>query len=156
MRWAALRILILLIVFFGIIVLLVVNPARKKQNAIAFSANATKLRTHVEMLANTFRPRDYRHVDNLEKSATYIRDALQAAGGRVEDQSYPANGQTYRNVIASFGPESPESEERIVVGAHYDAVSDVPGADDNASGVAGLLELAGMLKGEKLNTRVDL
>lgn len=153
MRWAVLRIIVILVVLFGALVLFVVNPIMKKRNPIAYSANAKQLRAHVEMLANTFRPRDYRHVENLEKSAKYIRDALLAAGARVEDQAYAANGSTYRNIIATFGPES---EERVVVGAHYDVVDEVPGADDNASGVAGLLELAGILKDAKLNTRVDL
>jgi len=45
----------------------------------------------------------------------------------------------YRNVIARFGPDG---QERIVVGAHYDVYEDFPGADDNASGVGGLIELA--------------
>jgi Zn-dependent M28 family amino/carboxypeptidase len=46
---------------------------------------------------------------------------------------------TYRNVSAMFGPSGPD---RLVVGAHYDAAGPYPGADDNASGVAGLIELA--------------
>jgi Zn-dependent M28 family amino/carboxypeptidase len=153
MRLAAARIVLILVALFAIFILLVVNPTRKKKTAIPFSASAARLRSHVEMLANTFRPRDYRHLDNLEKSATYIRNVFTATGARVEDQVYSATGSTYRNVVASFGPES---DERIIVGAHYDAVSDTPGADDNASGVAGLLELAGLLKDAKLNTRVDL
>jgi Zn-dependent M28 family amino/carboxypeptidase len=153
MRWAILRIVLVLLFLFGVLVALVVNPIMKKRNAIAYSASAQRVRAHVEMLANTFRPRDYRHIENLEKSANYIRDAFRAAGGRVEDQAYTAGRETYRNVIASFGPES---DERVVVGAHYDAVEAVPGADDNASGVAGLLELARILKDAKLNTRVDL
>jgi Zn-dependent M28 family amino/carboxypeptidase len=153
MRLAAARIVLILVALFAIFILLVVNPTRKKKTAIPFSASAARLRSHVEMLANTFRPRDYRHLDNLEKSATYIRNVFTATGARVEDQVYSATGSTYRNVVASFGPES---DERIIVGAHYDAVSDTLGADDNASGVAGLLELAGLLKDAKLNTRVDL
>jgi Zn-dependent M28 family amino/carboxypeptidase len=153
MRLAAARIVLILVALFAIFILLVVNPTRKKKTAIPFSASAARLRSHVEMLANTFRLRDYRHLDNLEKSATYIRNVFTATGARVEDQVYSATGSTYRNVVASFGPES---DERIIVGAHYDAVSDTPGADDNASGVAGLLELAGLLKDAKLNTRVDL
>ena len=52
------------------------------------------------------------------------------------------NGKQFRNFIARFGPrEGP----LIVIGAHYDSCGDTPGADDNASGVAGLLELARLL-----------
>jgi len=153
MRWAVIRIILLLVAVFGIFVLLVKNPTNKRRDPIAFSASAQRLRAHVEMLANTLRPRDYTHVENLEKSANYIRDLFRASGARVEDQAYTASGSTFRNVIASFGPDT---EERVIVGAHYDVVEAVPGADDNASGVAGLLELAGLLKDAKLNTRVDL
>jgi hypothetical protein len=82
----------------------------------------------------------------------------------------------YQNIICSFGTEN---TRRIIVGAHYDACEDTegdedsametfrtpnrlhgcspfPGADDNASGLTGLLELARMLQGKKLNYRVDL
>jgi Zn-dependent M28 family amino/carboxypeptidase len=57
------------------------------------------------------------------------------------------------NIVATFGPETPE---RIVVGAHYDTFMDYPGADDNASGVAGLLELARMLGQAPPSLRVEL
>ena len=53
-----------------------------------------------------------------------------------------ADGRRYRNIIASFGP--PDAE-RLIVGAHYDVCGDQPGADDNASAVAGLLETARLL-----------
>ncbi|RZK52318.1 MAG: M28 family peptidase, partial [Pedobacter sp.] len=46
--------------------------------------------------------------------------------------------------------------KRIIVGAHYDSCGDQEGADDNASGVVGLLELARLLKGQKINQRIDL
>ena len=62
-------------------------------------------------------------------------------------------GKTYRNVIASFGPDT---KERIVVGAHYDAFDELPAADDNASGVAGLIELAYLLRNSPLSIRVEL
>ncbi|MEJ7661165.1 MAG: M28 family peptidase [Hymenobacter sp.] len=52
------------------------------------------------------------------------------------------NGQTYRNVLGSFGPAA---GPRLVVGAHYDVCGDQPGADDNGTGVAALLELARLL-----------
>jgi Zn-dependent M28 family amino/carboxypeptidase len=60
-----------------------------------------------------------------------------------------------RNIIASFGPES---GPRVVIGAHYDVAGNQPGADDNASGVSGLLELARLLSTDsaKLPMRIDL
>lgn len=112
-----------------------------------------RLRQHVKKLSTEFIPRDHRHIDNLDAVAAYIQDALQQAGAKVHRQPYKVDGSTYQNVIAVFGPESPE---RIVIGAHYDAWGPHPGADDNASGVAGLLELARRLQGAKLKHRVEL
>lgn len=112
-----------------------------------------RLRAHVRMLSETFHPRDYVHPENLERAAAYIADELEKAGGRVESQPFRVDGRDYRNVIARFGPEE---GERLIIGAHYDAVRGTPGADDNASGVAGLLELAGLLGAEPPPIRVDL
>jgi Zn-dependent M28 family amino/carboxypeptidase len=62
-------------------------------------------------------------------------------------------GKTYRNVVGKLGPAT---GERIVVGAHYDAFSEYPAADDNASGVAVLIEVARLLARESLPLGVDL
>ena len=74
--------------------------------------------------------------------------------GRVEMQRFTQDGKEYKNVICSFGPEA---GERIIVGAHYDVYGDQPGADDNASGVAGLLELSRLVQSLKtaLKCRID-
>ena len=69
----------------------------------------------------------------------YVREEFTAAGASVADQPYSARGRSFRNVIARIGPEAPGA---LVIGAHYDAFGDTnanPGADDNASGVGGLL-----------------
>ncbi|MFL5352914.1 M28 family peptidase [Archangium sp.] len=112
-----------------------------------------RLKAHVRALSETFHPRDHRHLENLERTAGYVADALTRAGGRVRSEPYPAGGATYRNVLATFGPEA---GERLVIGAHYDAAEGAPGADDNASGVAGLLELAAWLGEHPPPLRVDL
>jgi len=112
-----------------------------------------RLKHDVRLISTTFSPRDHLHVENLDKVAAYLHDELATAGGRVSEQTLLAHGRTYRNVIASFGPEQ---GDRIVVGAHYDTFGPNPGADDNASGVAGLLELARLLGQTTLTRRVDL
>jgi Zn-dependent M28 family amino/carboxypeptidase len=117
------------------------------------AVDPARLETHVRALAETFAPRDESHPENLDRAAAYIRRELQEAGGRVEDQPFEVGGTTYRNVIARFGPET---RERIVVGAHYDAAGPYPGADDNASGVAGLIELARLLQKSTPRTQVEL
>lgn len=102
-------------------------------------ASPDRLETHVRTLAETFVPRDAAHPGMLDRVANYIRTHFEAATDHVADQPYDVDAATYRNVCARFGPQRGAS---IVVGAHYDAAGPYPGADDNASGVAGLLELA--------------
>lgn len=117
------------------------------------SVDPERLKTHVRTLSETFQPRDHEHPENLERAAGYIADALARAGGRVRSEPYTADGKSYRNVIATFGPDE---GERLIIGAHYDAAEGAPGADDNASGVAGLLELAALLGAKPPPVRVDL
>jgi Zn-dependent M28 family amino/carboxypeptidase len=112
-----------------------------------------RLEAHVRALAERFRPRDYLHPRNLDGAAAYVREEFERAGGRVSEQPYAAEGRTYRNVIAAFGPDT---GERVVVGAHYDAAGPYPAADDNASGVAGLIELAHLPGKTELPVRVEL
>ena len=114
-----------------------------------------RLEAHVRMLAETLAPRYWKRQDNLDRAADYIAAGLREAGARVTEQVYAVEGAgRYRNVIGSFGPDA---GARVVVGAHYDAAGPLPGADDNASGVAGVLELARMLGvNATLAARVDL
>jgi hypothetical protein len=98
-------------------------------------------------------PRDYLHSENLAKVADYVARELAAAGGVVERQRFSVDGRDFENVIARFGPEA---GPRVVVGAHYDTCGPLPGADDNASGVAGVLELARALGRTPPSGRVDL
>ena len=86
----------------------------------------------------------------MARAAEYIQAQL-GSPSTIQDYRF-ANG-TYRNVIARFGPQTPQ---RIVVGAHYDVRGPFAGADDNASGTAGLLELARLLRRRTLPMGVDL
>ncbi|MBI5497993.1 MAG: M28 family peptidase [Deltaproteobacteria bacterium] len=81
-------------------------------------------------------------VDGLDRAAAFITDELRAAGLAPADQPYVVEARTYRNVRARLGTGK---GPLVVVGAHYDTCEALPGADDNASGVAGLLELARLL-----------
>ena len=112
-----------------------------------------RLEAHVRALSEEFAPRDAAHPEGLERAAAYVRGAFESAGGAVSEQPYEVGGRVYRNVVASFGPGT---RERVVVGAHYDAAGPLPGADDNASGVAGLLELARLLGASPPPLRVEL
>jgi hypothetical protein len=106
------------------------------------SVSPTRLEAHVRTISEGIFPRDFEQTEDLERVASYVREQFEKAHGAVSDQPFQVNGKTYRNVIASFGPESGEV---IIVGAHYDSFGPNAAADDNASGVAGLIELAYLL-----------
>lgn len=97
------------------------------------------LEADVRHLVEAFPGRSEARPEVLWAASEWIGRVLREAGGRVEFQEFPVGKGVYRNVRAFFGPEA---GARLVVGAHYDACRGLPGADDNASGVAGLLALA--------------
>jgi Zn-dependent M28 family amino/carboxypeptidase len=97
------------------------------------------VKSHVQFLTGITPARNSRNLGSLEKAAAYIRTELLKHTARIRFQEYKVSGRVYKNVIGNFGPERAAT---IVIGAHYDVCGDQPGADDNASGVAGLLLLA--------------
>lgn len=100
-----------------------------------------ELRGHVAMLAGTIGPRALWHGDTLGRSADYIAGQLEQAGWTVRRLGYEVRGVRCENLeVERRGRTRPD--EIVVIGAHYDTVVTTPGADDNASGVAGLLALA--------------
>jgi Zn-dependent M28 family amino/carboxypeptidase len=130
--------------------------AGSPQHLGAARADPARLERAVRQLTSSYRPRDADHPENLEAAAAWIEEQLRASGARVDSQTYSARGAVVRNVVARLGPTV---GPRIVVGAHYDAFAlfgDFPGADDNASGTAGVIELAHLLAGERLAQPVEL
>lgn len=116
-------------------------------------AEPAALEAHVRYLASTEPPRNWQHAEGLQRAADYIADRLSKTRARCWQQPYRARTLEAKNVIADFGPPS---GPLVVVGAHYDVFGPLPGADDNASGVAGLLELARLLDTRTLKTPVEL
>lgn len=104
-----------------------------------FQPDRNRLYKDVEFLTSIFPFRNYKNIESLRKAAAYIKNEFDKTGLHTEIQTWEADGNIYENVIASY---LPEQKLRFVVGAHYDVYKDQPGADDNASGVAGLIELA--------------
>ena len=157
-RRRIIKLVLLLILGFvvcgALICFWVTQPLFGNQSLMAVAnVDSSRLEAHVRLISQQLVPRDQSRTDNLDRVAAYVREQFLAASGRVVEQPFEVEGRTYRNVIASFGPET---AERIVVGAHYDAYHPYPGADDNASGVAGLIELAGLLAKKDLPLRIDL
>lgn len=145
---------IILALLMGSAWLVMVQPViQPEYMELDSSASPEALRRHVEMLSVTLPPRSH-DADKLKHSADYIyKEFSRYKSARVAYQPFDVWGSGYHNILASFGPEE---GKRIIIGSHYDSHDGLPGADDNASGVAGLLELARMLDGKKLNRRVDL
>jgi hypothetical protein len=151
---ALLLVVAALIIFLAVVWFVVTQPLFSTGGTTnGVSVEPARLETHVRMLSETLSPRDWTHPQNLDRVAAYIHQEFEQAKGTVSEQPYEVAENTYRNVIATFGPDT---KERIVVGAHYDAFGELPGADDNASGVAGLIELAYLLGNTSLPMRVDL
>jgi Zn-dependent M28 family amino/carboxypeptidase len=98
--------------------------------------------TIVRHLSCDIGERSYRDVEKLNKAAVYIEDKLRSYGCAVKRQPFAYKGNTYYNIIGEVEGTGVPGDEILIIGAHYDTVRDTPGADDNASGVAGLLELA--------------
>ncbi|WP_205502131.1 M28 family peptidase [Rufibacter psychrotolerans] len=95
-----------------------------------------RLYADVQFLTSLNPPRSIGYPESLRKAEAYIEAEFCKLSGRVSKQ---ALHQGFHNLILSYGPEQ---GERVIIGAHYDVCDDTPGADDNASAVAGLLELA--------------
>jgi len=110
------------------------------------------IKKHLTILTKTEKPRNYQNIKTLNFVANYIQEELKKVCDSVKYQKFEVDKNEYKNVIGSIGIEN---KKRIIIGAHYDVCGDSEGADDNASGVVGLLELARLLSKEKLKYRID-
>ena len=100
-----------------------------------------RLRRHVQVLAGDIGERSDSTYAALTRAAAYLDGSFRSLGYVVRAQPYTARGRVYQNLEVEIrGGARPA--EIVVVGGHYDTAVGAPGADDNASGVAGVLELA--------------
>ncbi len=144
------RVAVVLGLFLGAIALFTAQPTFTSRAEKESTVSREQLEAHVRFI--TAKPHDTEHRENLDVIASYIAQQLRDAGiADVREQVY--DDGHYRNVVATIRGTS---DERIVVGAHYDACGPMPGADDNASGTAGLIELARLLAGRPLKRTVEL
>jgi len=105
----------------------------------------------VEYLAVTCGERNAHNIAGLERAESYIADGFRSVGLKVKLDPFTYHERQMHNIEAELvGTDT--AAEIIVVGAHYDTVSGSPGADDNASGVAALLEMA-RLAGQGVHRR---
>lgn len=104
-----------------------------------------RLYGHVHKLACEFGPRNLEHLAALDKAREYIQQQMSHYNNNLSTHDYLVTHILIQNLIAEqIGHQYPD--EIIVIGAHYDTAQDSPGADDNASGVAGMLELIRLVK----------
>lgn len=102
----------------------------------------TRLISTVRYFSEEVGERSYRDLSKLNKAADHIESSFRSFGCLVSRQAFTYQGRTYYNVIGEVKGSHPDRKEILIIGAHYDTVVGTPGADDNASSVAGLLELA--------------
>ncbi len=115
-------------------------PSRAEQDL------AARLKRHVTAIASL--PHNIAHYAELEKAAAYIEAELAALGYTPHTQVYETAGKRVRNIEAVLSPPGAGPEtENLVVGAHYNSAGIAPGANDNGTGTAAIIELARLLKG---------
>lgn len=138
--------LFIALVFIAIILYMTAMPGKSFSGALPpltseetqIKANLTR---HISYLAGDIGERNVIAYEPLQKTAQYIENNLRDFGYGVKSQEYVVQMRKVRNLIAEI-PGGARANEIVVIGAHYDTVYDCPGADDNSSGVAALLELA--------------
>ncbi len=111
-------------------------PLTPEQNVLR-----VRLEGHVRALAHEIGVRSDDEYANVQRAAGYIDSVLRSFGYAVVSQEFAAGGRTYRNLEATLAGTTLRHEV-VILGAHYDTAEQAPGADDNASGIAGVLELA--------------
>jgi aminopeptidase YwaD len=111
------------------------------------------LKRHVQSIHFDRSP--YDHPLELEQAAQYIKGEFVKVGLDAKEGSFKWEGKSYKNIIAEKkGITSPDRV--LIVGAHYDTVPGSPGADDNASAIAVLLEVARNIQALSLDSTIRL
>ena len=150
---AILRILLLLAVLICPVAYMVSVPGRSFCGVLQpptpnETQLANRLRAHVSKLAVEIGPRCVTHPRGLAQSVDYIAAQFAAMGYTCRTQTFEVFGVPCHNLDVEI-PGGALRDEIVVIGAHYDTCLDTPGANDNGSGVAVLLELTRMLVGAK-------
>lgn len=126
-------------------------PLDEREQAIR-----TNLERHVRVLGGEI---GERHLlgrrDQLDRAAEYVEAELRSAGLDVESHWYAVDGHRVRNLDVLI-PGGARRDELVVVGAHYDSAEGAPGANDNGSAVAALLELARMMRHDRPTRSIRL
>ncbi|BDD05279.1 M28 family peptidase [Aureibacter tunicatorum] len=117
------------------------------------NSDTVRIKNDLRKITKTKRPRNYRNIQTLNYVAEYIYNEFLVNCDSVYYQCYSVNGLEYKNVIGIIGKQK---KEKLVIGAHYDVAGNQEGADDNASGVVGLLELSRLISTNDFDYQVEL
>ena len=131
------------------------NPLLSSPEPLAsVTPSIGELKKDVNFLAGMTPNRSVANLASLNRAGDYIRAELEKTGCRLEEQRFGLREVTLRNISCFTGPTD---APRLIIGAHYDVYSSRnPGADDNASGVAGLIELAYLLGKKPVQRSIEL
>ena len=109
---------------------------------------------HLKTITKTDGYRNYKNIPLLNQTAEYILSVFSKYADTAYYQPYQVENETYKNVICRLGNDN--NNPLVVIGAHYDVCGEQEGADDNASGIVGLLELVRLLSKEKLKYPIEI
>jgi Peptidase family M28 len=152
---AVLAALVLVMVWGGIWLMRVTQMPLKSYRgplppvSLEQSELADRLSAHVKYLSATIGDRSMPRAGSLNATIDYIRTELTQAGYGVDEHPFSVHDQEVSNVEADL-PGSDPTAGSVIVGAHYDSVSRTVGANDNCTGVAAVLELARLLRTNRL------
>lgn len=113
----------------------------------------SRLFEDVKNLSMMLGERNIRRAGSLPATVEYLRDELRQSGYAVTERKYRSEGHEVSNLEANLAGSGSTSEV-VIVGAHYDSAAGTVGANDNATGVAAVLELARLLHGSTLKKNV--
>ncbi len=130
----------------GLFSCMVLTAAFPAQASAPKTAEPKNLTVYMEQVMGSGYYRNFKNVRELNRVSAWIREQMRLFGIPCSYQSYKVNDEAYRNVVCSL---KTAHAEKVIVGAHYDVFEQSPGADDNASGVAGVIETARILAEEK-------
>lgn len=129
---------------------MIIMPGKSYKGALPpLSAEETvlrdRLRDHVSVLADQIGERNTFRYSGLRKAVDYLSSQFRDLGLPVRTDTYRIDGKNMMNLETELRGTT-KAQEIVLVGAHYDSVANSPGANDNASGVAAVLEIARLLK----------
>lgn len=150
--WLVLRMVFLVVIPIAVLLRVMMHmPGQSYQGALApltpdEQQLSARMKEHIAAIASV--EHNTRHPEALEAAARYIETQLTAMGYAVAPQQYESGDGPVRNIEVEIKGKG-QAREIVVVGAHYDSARGAPGANDNGSGVAMVLELARSLQASK-------